>query len=263
MSEGFPLGYDPNPLRARYSARKVREVSQRNGKDFRHSWVGVFEREPGGAERLLGEFEVPAYLTGPFEPFAQGGRHYALYCPMYDRLAVMELPSMRTVWAEPEWDLTGEPPPGHVGLCPLDLYVPRSRPDHFRFRGETYVDEVDGQFGFVTGRYWGAEGWNPIWYLDLSRVSEGVVTQDLRFGEHDSALPLEQAVDLWQYTRADPCVRINWAGTYRLNAPARRDLQAEAASLIEEVRAADPEKGEELQLKLARRLYSLASLGSR
>ena len=84
----------------------------------------------------------------------------------------MELPSCK--------DICGEEP-GTFGFCPTGFYVPETK--HL---GEDWGDgEIvgpDGQFGFVCGCIWGDDCSWKIQHLDLSKITEGVLTHDDRFG---------------------------------------------------------------------------------
>jgi hypothetical protein len=71
-------------------------------------------------------------------------------------------------------DAAGEEPDMH-GFCPVDFHVPYL---HKRVVAAGYA----GLFGFVAGCIWGDDSSWKIQYLDLSRVSEGVLVREERFG---------------------------------------------------------------------------------
>lgn len=109
----------------------------------------------------------------------------------------------------PEDKISGE------GFCPAEFYVPdfaswdsdgdggRAEDEHMDADYfEKYQDEIlTGQLGFVSGCIWGDDSSWKVRAIDLSRISEGIITEDERFGY--IALPpqlkLHQAVSwYWQ-----------------------------------------------------------------
>lgn len=187
--------------------------------------IGIFQWMPGGQNKQLGEFSYNYSGIPPFYPFVQDGKEYALYSRDYTSTRVMSLPDCR--------DLCGEEPDS-VGYCPIDLYVPRTPVEHYDFRceGKPYEDRVNGQFGVVVGCYWGAEHYNPIYYLDLSKITEGVFKRDDRFGSpilHRNTT-LEEAIDVWNYRENNPLVKVASEITCdtRVNYNWDPDVEAEA-----------------------------------
>jgi hypothetical protein len=166
--------------------------------------IGIFRKLEGGGEEQIGEYKRNYSDEGPFCPFTQGGKDYALYSPQYTVTRVLSLPDCK--------DIAGEVDETGVGYCPFEFCVPRTPEDHytFKYRGVPYQDLVDGQFGFVVGCYWGAEHYNPIYYLDLSRISQGDFTRDSRIGDLliHRGTTLEEAIDVWDYTKERPLVKI-------------------------------------------------------
>lgn len=135
-------------------------------------------------------------LYNTWEPFVQDGKEYALCSPHYTGVSVMALPSCEIIAKEEV---------SAYGFCPRDLYVP-GRQD------ETDDDDRDddnqltcwdessmkhlGSFGFVGGCVWGDDSSDKIQFLDLSKISEGIIKRDQRFGymELPSGLTLKQCV---------------------------------------------------------------------
>jgi hypothetical protein len=156
----------------------------------------------------------------PFRQFNNGEWHdYALISTMYTRFEVVDLEAKKIIAVEayptvtqkmhdhwtkigyPEWcekEPVGTERPGS-GFCPVEFYVPDWRDRYtdespYKYyenaKGERrfYYDEKDlnsraGQYALYMGCVWGDDsgGWK-IRYIDLSRISEGVVTSDERYG---------------------------------------------------------------------------------
>lgn len=91
-------------------------------------------------------------------PFTQDGKDYALYSDHYVATSVMSLPDCKNVVTEPLHS---------NGFCPADFYVPEG---------------VNGQFGFVAGCVWGDDSSWKIEFLDLSKISEGIIKREYKFG---------------------------------------------------------------------------------
>lgn len=122
----------------------------------------------------------------PFEPFRQfrDGRehHYALVSVHYQQSDVLDLRSGEVIASE-----DGNDP--KYGFCPVGFYVPdwRDCHDDSSFPGSWYWEEEhdrwpDGTLGFVWGCYWGDDNGWKVQALDLSRIREGVITRDERWG---------------------------------------------------------------------------------
>lgn len=207
--------------------------------------VGVFRlrRDPAGILTGQDRWEQIGGFTrnlgsddpGPFYAFSQNGKDYALYSPDYTVTRVMSLPDCT--------DIAGEVDENGCGYCPLDFYVPRT-PDRrmeFQYGGEPYVDRVNGQFGVVSGCYWGMESYNPIYYLDLSGITEGRFSRDDRFGslEHHHEISLRDSIRVWDYTPENPIIDV----AARIEVDTRKsfdglDPTKEAERLFEMVRTA-------------------------
>jgi hypothetical protein len=168
-----------------YSARQ--EVRQSKPGTWRSATIRIFkgEEEIGSYERNYGAFGAQT-----FEPFERNGRWYALYSPDYTGTRVMTLPDCR--------DIGGEDRAAR-GFCPVELYVPRYRIMH-RPRPDGSVSESWGfeagaenardavgpwhclDTAFVAGCIWGDDSSWKLQALDLSRVEEGIIRRDERFG---------------------------------------------------------------------------------
>lgn len=169
----------------------------------------------------VAEYERNYAMLKTFEPFQhlQDGlwKHYALISTRYTRLEVLDLQSGEIIAVEPfpKADAhyahnsngkveEGDDLPG-MGFCPMEFYVP----DWWDEYDETYIpkkDEVTGEmkhpfksdsyaleildefkeysgrWGLYGGCIWGDDSSTKMRYVDLSRISEGVVTTDERFG---------------------------------------------------------------------------------
>lgn len=144
------------------------------------------------AEILLNGTKIGEYIRtyhcmfNTFVPFTQKGKEYALYSDEYVCTKVMELPSCKQVAGEE---------PSSFGFCPTDFYVPE----------EDVERGLEGQFGFVAGCVWGDDSSWKIQFLDLSKISEGKLRREARFGyiELPNHLTLSQAVDCSGYDAAE------------------------------------------------------------
>lgn len=170
----FEIPPRPTP-RERYSVRATRTSPE-------SSWTTVAVEVLEG-ERLVGRYDRNYALLRTFEPFRQRGHDYALISPNYTATSVMDLASGEIVAGE-------QPSPG--GFCPVGFYVPDWWDIHERAqrygtlpgsRGWTPDHESpSGEFGFVWGCLWGDDSSWKVQYLDLSRVPNGVLTREERFG---------------------------------------------------------------------------------
>jgi hypothetical protein len=145
--------------------------------------VEVFRRglSAGENERIC-EYERNYAMLETFEPFRQGEREFALISRDYTRTAVLDLASGTVIAEEVQSGAPGS------GFCPVGFFVPDwwDVHDGSRLPGSEYWHADDewplGDFGFVWGCYWGDDSsWN-VQYLDLSRVRQGVISRDERFG---------------------------------------------------------------------------------
>src|SRR3990167_633721 len=130
------------------------------GKDaWKYIGVKIFETLDDGSEKEIGSYErnYPNFLY-TFLPFKKDGKEYALYSPNYAATRVMELPSCK--------DIAGEEP-NRYAFCPVEYFVPQVE---------------NPQFGFVSGCEWGDDTSWKVQFLDLSRIEDGILKRDERFG---------------------------------------------------------------------------------
>jgi hypothetical protein len=170
----FEIPSRPTP-RERYSVRST-QISPEG------SWTKVAVEVLNG-ERLVGTYDRNYAMLRTFEPFRQGDRDYALISPNYTATSVMDLENGEIIARE-------EPSPG--GFCPVGFYVPDWWDIHERAeqygtlpgsrRWNVDYEWPTGDFGFVWGCIWGDDSSWKVQYLDVSRVREGVLTREERFG---------------------------------------------------------------------------------
>lgn len=140
------------------------------------------------------------FFYATFEPFWQWTgdywHPYALISEDYVRTSVLDLARKKIVAEE-------EAKPW--GFCPTEFFVPDWWDEHDGsvLPGHEYWDErrdswPSGQFGFVAGCLWGDDSSWKIQYLDLSKISEGVIGRDERFGyiELPHKVRLKDAIDV-------------------------------------------------------------------
>lgn len=163
-------------------------------------------------------------LFNTFVPFKQGDKEYALYSKEYTATRVMSLPDCV--------DLGGEEVASN-GFCPTDFYVPRIEilhvvPKDERVEGQDpYWEEVRyGQFAFVAGCVWGDDTSYKIQYLDLSRVSEGIIVREEKFGylELPSFMDLKDAIHFRGYQDTFPYVEIATGINFRMDTGEAMDV---------------------------------------
>lgn len=130
--------------------------------------VGVYRVTPDD-DQLVGTY-VRNYPTfyHTFFHFRRRGIDYALYSPDYTSTRLLALPECV--------DLGGEAPHS-LGFCPIDYYVPCFDDATAKEQDLLYV-----HCGFVAGCVWGDDSTYKIQFLDLSRVGEGLLPRDDRFG---------------------------------------------------------------------------------
>lgn len=178
----FEIPAEPKP-RDKY-AIKASEKPNRPG-TWDSTVVEVFRRTSaaGNFEKIC-EYERNYSMLGTFEPFRQGNREFALISRDYTKTAVLDLGS-GSVIAE-EIDEPGVPLGG--GFCPVGFYVPDwwDVNNGLVIPGNEYWGADNewptGDFGFVWGCLWGDDSSWKVQYLDLSRVQQGVVVREERFG---------------------------------------------------------------------------------
>lgn len=129
------------------------------------------DRHPLG-EGVVGDYvrNYPSLLY-TFEPFVQDGHHYALISQVYAFSSVMDLESGQVIAEE-------EPQPG-AEFCPAEFYVPDPNDPTI---WDYFDDHEVGLWGLVSGCRWGDDDSWKVRYLDLSKITEGTITNDDRFG---------------------------------------------------------------------------------
>ena len=143
--------------------------------------VEVCRRGDRGELAHMCSYERDHAMWQTFEPFRQGGRDLALISRHYTKTAVLDVASGEVIAEEAEEEPSG-------GFCPVGFYVPDwwdVNTDSIIPGSEYWKDDMEwtaGDFGFVWGCHWGDDSWWKIQYLDLSRVQDGVITRDARFG---------------------------------------------------------------------------------
>lgn len=151
--------------------------------------------------QLIGSYDRNySTLYGTFLPFKQNGKHYALFSSCYSATSVMELPSCKVIATETE-----------RGFCPTGYYVPcvedsvlEEDDEHSNYRYK--VIGPNGNFGFVCGCFWGDDSSWKIQFLDLSKISEGIISRDDRFGYIEllgSHEELEKAINVEPYSQEE------------------------------------------------------------
>lgn len=179
---------------------------------FRKSPTAEFEWEK------ITEYARNYSMLDTFHVFQQkrdGVWHdYALISTRYTRVEVMDLETGEIIAVEPypvvdaEWaerypeNKVGDERPGW-GFCPSSFYVPdwwdeydesftanvvskNAKNPEFE---ESYAKELLNEFAFFEGNWavysgclWGDDTSEKVRYIDLSRISEGILTTDERFG---------------------------------------------------------------------------------
>lgn len=149
---------------------------------------------------LIGKYlrNYPRNAQTTFYPFNVNDEWYALYSPHYTCTRVLKLFDNKIE------DWCGEEP-SSSGFCPVEFYVPSQHeykdPDSTEF-GKYKTDcigdyptvadfhkDTDGvlatnslMFGFLSGCKWGDDHSFKLRYVDLSKVSDRIITIEERFG---------------------------------------------------------------------------------
>lgn len=154
---------------------------------------------------LIGNYLRPYHtIFRTFYPFLMNEEEYALYSASYQETTLVKLDG----WEEIAKDTGGFCPTGyfvpqlsnsdtHVDLPyqegqvlgPLDCLLTHSDGTKVVMR----LKIINPTWGLVFGCYWGDDMSWKIHYLDLSRVDEGIIKRDERFGR--IALPRSLDVD--------------------------------------------------------------------
>ena len=162
------------PPRDRYTT-KITEFENRPG-TWNSLHVEVFD-ESGRVVAAYDRNHPTLYRT--FEPFRQGDRMLALISSDYTATSVIDLVSGNVIAAEE---------PNAMGFCPTGFYVPDwwDINDGSLLPGSMHWNQDDelpkGDFGFVWGCIWGDDSSWKVQYLDLSRVQQGIILRDGRYG---------------------------------------------------------------------------------
>ncbi|MDR2736195.1 MAG: hypothetical protein LBB49_01355 [Gracilibacteraceae bacterium] len=173
VSTDFEIPATPKP-RDRYFVESG-SISAANTWTWGGLHVSVFRR--GEPKPICAYRRNYTNMYGTFEPFRQNGHDFALISTDYTMTTVLDLVSGEVVAEEP-----------HEGFCPAGFYVPDwwDVHDGTIIPGSQYwgPDEEwpNGDIGFVWGCLWGDDDSWKVQLLDLSRLSEGVVAREERFG---------------------------------------------------------------------------------
>jgi hypothetical protein len=185
----------------------------------------------------VAEYDRNYSMLKTFEPFQQlqdgRWRHYALISTRYTRFEVLDLQSGDIVAVQPypkadkryEEMTEGKYKEGDelsgMGFCPMEFYVPdwwdeydetslpivdpetgakshRFKTDkHAVYLAEDFI-QYTGQRAFYAGCIWGDDSSSKLRHIDLSRISEGIVDGDERFGyvQLPENLSLKESIDL-------------------------------------------------------------------
>jgi hypothetical protein len=139
--------------------------------------VEVFRRtHPAIGFEKVCEYERYYSLLRTFEPFRQGEKEFALVSRDYTKTEVLDLATGNIIAA------------GGDGFCPVGFYVPDwwDVNDGSSIPGSNYWSAEKewprGDFGFVWGCIWGDDSSWKVQFLDLSKVQQGVLQCQERFG---------------------------------------------------------------------------------
>lgn len=239
-------------VREQYTYR-LAEKPEEAGKGWPRCRVIVEERHEDGTVEDIYTYDRNYSMMRTFEPFRQlhDGKwtDYALISSTYTRFEVLNLET-RQIQATLPWptvtqehhdrwrkmgyddwcekEPVGTEKPGH-GFCPVDFYVPDLLEDYYADAAYTVSsregeetswlwDEEEllgrtGQFAFYIGCHWGDDSSWKMRHIDLSRLHEGIVTEDDRYGylEYGGTGALKDNLDYWGPTSMNvpTLVRVN------------------------------------------------------
>jgi len=185
-----------------------------NGKGYwNYNQITVTRNEADGSTTQVYEY-IRKYsaMSHTFEPFRQlrDGKwtDYALVSSDYTRFEVVNLETGKIVAQEQYRLVTKELAEKWkddrykegdelvaAGFCPVDFYVPdvwEKFSYHFK-TSETKLEDLPeyaqqaiksltGEFALYSGCIWGDDSAMKLRYIDLSKINEGIVTADERFG---------------------------------------------------------------------------------
>lgn len=204
----------PTPKPEVHDRYRYEAVSK--GEGWPQFTVKVFRIEEGGDVQVA-EYDRNYSMRKTFEPFAQKQEDrwhdYALISTDYTSLAVLDLESGEIIAHEEPKRATKEMAEKYStlfkegdileGFCPVEFYVPSwwENNDESDFPETTMKDypeenpnakyaieifeemkDFEGQWGVYAGCFWGDDHSMKLRYVDLSRIREGIVTTDDRFG---------------------------------------------------------------------------------
>lgn len=159
--------------RERFSTR-VKEIKRDKGWQYLH--VDVVEQN----ENVVYSYQRNyPNMFNTFEPFRQNKKLFALISSDYTATSVIDLKSGVIIASEE---------PDSLGFCPVGFYVPdwwdihsgRTLPGTHYWKDDDELPK--GDFGFVWGCEWGDDSSWKIQVLDLSKIQQGKITRDERFG---------------------------------------------------------------------------------
>ena len=164
--------------------------------------VEIFEDD-----KKIGEYNRNYRMLHTFHPFQQDGKWYALYSENYTATLVMELPSCKKIAGEE---------PCQWGFCPVDYYVPKDDDllncEMADGEPKIEVSKKTGHVGFMSGCVWGDDSSYKVRFIDLSKIMEGILKIDDRFGyvelprEHER---LKDCLNFEFYEDLSPSVEIS------------------------------------------------------
>lgn len=185
VEPSFEVPSAPKP-RDRYY---VRTTAKPNGPGtWDSTLVEVFARGEDGALEARCRYERNYAMLQTFEPFRRGSRDLALISRNYTESAVMDLSTGEVIAEDTD-----------SGFCPVGFYVPDwwDLHDGRVIPGSKNWDEdyewPTGTVGFVWGCQWGDDSSWKVQCLDLSRIEEGILKCDARFGYVPLATGLHQS----------------------------------------------------------------------
>jgi hypothetical protein len=195
--------------------------------------VVVEQHNLDGSSEDIFEYDRNYSMMKTFEPFRQlknGVWHdYALISTRYTRFEVLDLEARSIIATCPypvstqaqhdddfrsdAWkkaNPVGTEQPGW-GFCPVEFYVP----DWYTKFDDSYIDDklsndsddymfseaefmnFTGQWALYSGCVWGDDsgGWK-LRHIDLSRISEGIVTADQRYGYVEVAVDSLKKIEI-------------------------------------------------------------------
>lgn len=183
-----------------YSAKPIKTIDYGEG-TWNYLKIGIFHKD-----KQIGEY-VRNYNSffNTFCPFCINGKWYALYSENYTCTYVMELPSCKKIG--------GEDPHGH-GFCPTDYFIP--------IKDDEKEDPEYSKHGFISGCVWGDDSSWKIQHLDLSKIGEGIIKRDSRFGYIEMPRNTKRLSDIieldeWDSDKFHDTIEIGMSFRFKLN----------------------------------------------